>query len=280
MYNALDMLDELLRPGSVLALVYLSGTAVTPLWLYCFANAVVWQARTTSRRRMASAALIGLHLVLALALVASGRLADAAFTGLSLIAIRIAHTASSQALVRAASLREERDRLERRLRDAHLQESRDRLARELHDGLGAEVTALLLRLRREARHGTRADAAALTGRVQDVLDELRGVVWSLRNEQGTLAELGKLIDASCRRMVEAISYRRHTPPDQAQRRIGSSAALDALEAARALVIAAVSQADVTSIDLTLSAQAQLEIQIRHDGSSQLARASILLDDSA
>jgi signal transduction histidine kinase len=282
-YRVLSMLDELCQVSAVLALIYLSGSASTPLWIFGFAKAFVWHARTKARLRTALVVAIGAYGALAAALLAAGRIADAAFTGLALFAVTIGHTASARAVVRAAEIKAERDLLEREARDASIQHGRDRIAREIHDGVGADVTALLLRLRREARRRTHPNAAALAERAQGILDELRGVVWSLRNEQGTLAELGKLIDATCRRVAGEITYVRSTPAGESQRTIGPGAALEALETARALIADAVAEPGVTRVELTLSALDALTVAVRHDGTNAplaVAAVSIALDERA
>lgn len=264
-YRALATLDELTQLSAVLALVYLHGSAATPLWLFAFARAFAWQARAPVHMRTARLALYVTHGALALALLAAGRFADAAFTGLALLASSLAHVTSVRTVVRTAHLRAERDRLACTLRDTSLQKSRERIAREIHDGVGADVTALVLRLRREARHGGSPGAGALAERAQGILDELRGVVWSLRNEQGTLAELGKLIDATCRRLVGTGTYVRETPAEDGRVAIGPRAALEALEGARTLVEAAVACPGASHVALTLSAKDALVIAVAHDG---------------
>ena len=283
-YRALSTLDELCQVSAVLSLIYLSGSASTPLWIFGFAKAFVWYARTKARLRTALVVAIGAYGALAVALLAAGRIADAAFTGLALCAATIGHTTSARAVVRAAEITAERDLLERETRDASIQRGRDRIAREIHDGVGADVTALLLRLRRETRRRTHPNAAALAERAQGILDELRGVVWSLRNEQGTLAELGKLIDATCRRLAGDITYVRSTPAAEGQRTIGPGAALEALEGARALITEAVAAPGVTRVELTLSALEALTIAVRHDGANasplEAAAVSIALDERA
>lgn len=282
-YRVLAPLDELCQLGAVLALIHLCGTASTPLWLFGLAKAFVWHARTRRRMLAGLAVLVGAYAALAVALVLVGRVADAAFAGLALFASTIAHTSSARAVVRGAAMKAERDLLERGLRDASIQQSRDRIAREIHDGVGADLTALLLRLRREARRGARPNAAALAEAAQGILDELRGVVWSLRNEQGTLGELAKLIDVTCRRLAGPVTYVRSMPVEESRRAIGPGAALEALEAARTLVSSAVTRPGVTRIELTLSALDALTIAVRHDGASAPIEApavSIALDGAA
>jgi hypothetical protein len=282
-YRVLSILDELCQVSAVLWLIYRSGSASTPLWLFGFAKAFVWHARTKTRLRTALVVAVGAYGALAVALLAAGRIADAAFTCLAAFAATIGHTTSARAVVRAAEIKAERDLLERETRDASVQQSRDRMAREIHDGVGADVTALLLRLRREARRRTHPNAAALAERAQGILDELRSVVWSLRNEQGTLAELGKLIDATCRRVAGDITYIRSTPAAESRRTIGPRAALEALESARALITEAVAQPGVTRVELRLSALAALTIAVCHDGANtslEAATVSIALDERA
>lgn len=260
-YAAAAALVDLGSLSVVFALVLVGGTAATGLWLFAFAHAFVWHPRSAERLRAALGALVVAHAGLAVAFLVRGHPADATFTLLVLCACLLSHTSSARAVRRVAELRAESAALEARLVDANLQERRERFARDLHDGLGAELTALLLRLRREAREGSDPRAAELAAATQEILDELRGVVWSLRNEQGTLAELGKLVDASCRRLVGPLAYARTTPAAAARRAVGAGAAVAILSAARGAVAELARAPGVTAVALRLFVDDDLVLHV-------------------
>jgi hypothetical protein len=101
----------------------------------------------------------------------------------------------------------------------------------MHDGFGADAMALLLRLRRTAEETGSEEHAVLRDRAQQVLDEVRTVVWSLRSNQGTVGELGKLVGVMCRRESQDAAY--IAPgPDVASCTVDPVSALQAVRKAR------------------------------------------------
>lgn len=232
--RALAVLDELGRYGAPLAIIYASGSVSSPLWVVTMAKGIAFPASTPERARRDLRLLCVSHGCMLLALLASRRIADGAFTVLVIFGVIALQTMTARTLATRFRMNAERNVLERRLHHANLSDDRDRIARELHDGVGADVTALLLRLRARAKDGTNPRAAAFSERAQAILDDLRAVVWSLRREQGTLGELGKLIDATCRPLREAPGYERVTEQAQSRAPIAPEVALTTLALVREL----------------------------------------------
>jgi hypothetical protein len=281
-YRALAALDELGRHGVILSLIYFSGSALSPLWVIGLARAFSWTALAQTHLRLTVTLLVVSHGALVAAFLSTGRLADAALTVLVVLASFVVCMMTARSSAQGFQARAERDLLEREVQAALLLRDRDRIARELHDGVGSDVMTLVLRLRRAADEGTTPDAAALMESAERILDDLRRVVWSLRNEQGTLAELGKMIDLTCRgrgggRRGPAILFQRTTPPEFQRTRIGPLAALEALDVIREQVRDAELHEGVTkmSVVLTLRDASTLEITIDRDGAAP-GRASTFI----
>lgn len=274
------ILDELWQIGAFGLVVWSSGTASTPLWALGLMRSFAWTSRTPSAVRFSRAAMIIAHLVLAVAFLWRGKPADASLVGLMLLAFVAIHTMTARTRSRTDALVRERDALAHELQEAAMNRDRDRIARELHDGLGADVTALVLRLRREASAGANPHAAVLAKRAEHVLDELRMVVWSLRSERGTVAELGKLIDAIGRRLCTSARYESIKPSaDDALRAIGPEVSVAALDAARRLVGRAAQRPGVQRVGVSLSVDphaAQLSLRVDGDG-AQVESVTIPLE---
>ncbi len=258
------VIDELARYAAPLSLIYFSGSASSMLWVVTLGKSFAFPPRTPQRARIDFMLSLVAHAGLLVAFIATGRIADGAFTGLVVLTVFPLYGAAETTLARQFHMRAERNLIEHELRESTLARDRDRIARELHDGVSADVNALLMRLRELGESGADPKAVALAERAQVVLDELRGVSWSLRNEQGTLAELGKLIDATCRRARGGLSYTRTPNREQGLEHIDAHAALTALSAARELVRAAATT-DARSIKLALHATNALELRLECDG---------------
>ncbi len=95
--------------------------------------------------------------------------------------------------VKLARATAERDILMRRMAAMQLDAERTRIARDLHDGVGADLTALVLTLRsiREDMGGepVTAEIDAVVERASRGMEDLRGVVWALRTDDGSWQEL-------------------------------------------------------------------------------------------
>lgn len=262
-------LDALVRQSAFIGLVWCSGSAASVVWVAAMADAFEWRPKSTRRRAVALAVLVTPFVVLATAFALAGKTGDAWLTVLVLLASTIGHLMSARMAASNAQVRAERDAIELRLREALLRQDRERLARELHDGIGADIMALVFRLRREARATSSAQTARLAERAQGLLDELRGVVWSLRNEQGTLAELGKLIDATCRSVGRDVRYARTTPLASSQTPIGPRAARTALTTAREYAKAAASRPNIAHCRVELTVTDALELRVEDDGGGRV-----------
>lgn len=86
--------------------------------------------------------------------------------------------------------------LERKERDLAVLRDRERIARDLHDGLGAVLTGLLYRVQ---EHGSQPepDRDSIAHRLRESIEELRNVVWVLREESQSLDDLVVWLQTRC-----------------------------------------------------------------------------------
>ncbi|MBX7097731.1 MAG: hypothetical protein K1X89_08465 [Myxococcaceae bacterium] len=194
-------LDRLLRVLALLGCMVLSGAAALPFLFIDIGLGFMWRPR--SRRWWYRTLVLNLvaHGLALAGCLATGRTGDAIVVVLALVGNFVAQTMTAGPTWSATRSRVERDLLEQTLLASEVAQVRERMARELHDGVGAEITALFLQLRGHAERVPQA--ATLAASAQLALEELRTVVLMLSGERGTLGELAKLLDATCRRLCGA-----------------------------------------------------------------------------
>ena len=206
LYIVAAFTDELCAYAALLALIYCGGSASSPLWLVVLARSFSWLPVSRDRSRRTIFILIMVHAGLAIAFCMASQPADAFITGLMLGGAMLGHLITAPAHLHALTVRAERDRLDLDLRVATREREHDRLARELHDGLGADAMALLLRLRRAAEQQESPAALQLAAQAQRIVADLRSIIVTLRNGQGTFGELARLVDGRCRPLCGAAAF--------------------------------------------------------------------------
>lgn len=241
-YRMLSAADGFTQYAVVLTLVQLSGTAFSILWAIIMARSFEWTPAPPRRVPLTVVQIITTHVVCTAVFLLRGHVADAAFTGLVLMACQAAQSIVSRAGASSLELRADHVLLQQQLEQTVVNDERDRVARELHDGIGADVTAILMELRRIAERtaepGTdQARVRVLATRAQGILDGLRRMVWSLRNEQGTLGEVAKLLEVKCRNAFPNVTLERAIPMAQASQAVNSGMALSILRVADELLTA-------------------------------------------
>ena len=223
--------------------------------------------RSAAHVRRTNLFFVGAHLSLIAAFALTHRMADAYIILLVLLTSLSGRQLTDAQTERRVRVRAERTDYAKQLHDASLEQSRDRIARELHDGTGSDIMGLVLKLRRVARETDHPHAAALADRAQSILDGLRGVVWSLRHEQGTLAELAKLIDVSGKSARAGLPYQRTMSDADAQLRVASACALTALTVSRELLglAAACDGARALHLQLSCTPEQSLALRVQAEG---------------
>jgi hypothetical protein len=102
-------LDAVGRYVAALALIYLSGSAASPLWIALVINAFVWTAKPPRRAKLELVLPIATALVLALAFLFERRAGDAALAVLGLLVSTAVHAMTARRAARSARVRAERD---------------------------------------------------------------------------------------------------------------------------------------------------------------------------
>lgn len=260
--RAASMLDEMGRSAGLMAMLSLSGSAALIFYIASLVRGFAWHPVPVREVWRGVAASFISHAGVAVVCLQMGHAENAALVMLAFSAFAIGRAMTGYSLARSVRARVERDVLERELLRLEVSTVRDRIARELHDGIGADVMALLLQLRRSAQN--ESNAALLAGQAQEVLDDLRTVVWSLRSG-GTLSEMGKLVDATCRRLCPK-AYKRTTSPELALRPVGGETSLSVLHIARALVGAAAGRGGLTRVNVELGIEGDsISLVVEADG---------------
>lgn len=186
-FRALDAIDDAAQQLVLLTLIYASRAVASPLWLLVLFVSRLQVPRTQQILRRQLVLLFVGHTGLAVAFAASGHRAAATATIVMMTIGALNSLVARHLLAQSLLVRAERDTVKERLATELAEHDRDRVARDLHDGVGADVVALLLRLRH------RAEATALTARAQRTLEALRNAVRILRRGRVSLAALAQVI---------------------------------------------------------------------------------------
>ena len=159
---------------------------------------------------------------------------------------------------REAEIRERYEQLQAMQKAHDLAEERQRIMRDMHDGIGGQLTGLLLELRAD-----RLSAQAMARGIESSLNDLRLVVDSLDQEHGSLAPALASLRARLERQTQAagVTLAWRGEPDDAMvfapaevlqiSRIVQEAVTNALRHAEAknIVIAVISRGDTLTISV-------------------------------
>lgn len=258
-------LDQLSRSAGLMMAMVLSGPATGIFLLVSLLRGFVRRAQSAAQRRRTVATQAIAHLSVGGAALLLGRPTGAMLVLLAFLAFLIAFTMTARSHETAVRARVERDLLEHILHGVELGSVRSRMAREIHDGVGADLMALVLQLRRLGKDDPAG--SELSREAQHILEDLRSVVWSLRGEEGTLGELGKLLEAKCARLCAGVSFERVPIGEGAQRALRSETALALLRVAPAMVEVALHRGSVKHVRLSLTAGEVLELRVEAEGGS-------------
>lgn len=199
--------EQVVIPLCGALLIYFSGGVGSVFWIW-LAGAVFMGSQLPlgpSVRRAAT--WVGISYgALGAAFALTGRVGDglvALFVGLSGAYVWLMLARAELRKLRAQA---EAELLRERLERVLVEEERNRIARDLHDGLGAELTALLLQARvletQVSDPGHRERLSSMMARAGRSLDELRAVVWSLRPASRSWEELVLHLSGKCRDLCQ------------------------------------------------------------------------------
>lgn len=182
-YLPIDALETVYHVAAYGFLIVSSGRALSVPWFFLSMNAQL--APLHPWRWVHRGAYMAMPLIVALIFERRGQRDDALLSivlGIgALIILRVTTDATF-----------ERVRSRLRISELERQLERSRIAMELHDGIGADLTAVVLRARAAAQ-GTsgieRETLDALVARARATLAELRSVVWAMRAPSVSTAAL-------------------------------------------------------------------------------------------
>jgi signal transduction histidine kinase len=161
------------------AMIYFAPDVITPYWMF-FIMLVVTGAPIYPLTRLPLYATLSTVALVSLAYVWDGAYGDgfaALFLGVTVIYLGWRAVGEQD---RFLSAQADKHVLEERLRRRELDVERERISRELHDGVGSELTALLWNVRELVDEA--ADPAALESTTRRITEELRTVIWDLRDD--------------------------------------------------------------------------------------------------
>jgi signal transduction histidine kinase len=169
-----------------LALVYLTQAPSSPAWVLTIVTGFSFTPRSELAHRRLKRVLIAGVVCLALLCLWDGHTTTAIWMLVVLHSVVIVLTVVHDSVMQGLRVRAERDLLRAERDRALLERDRDRFVRDLHDATGADLTALVLSLRRATRALPAEAGSDLSSRAQRVLDSLRHVVRDLRRRNALL----------------------------------------------------------------------------------------------
>ncbi len=263
---------EVGRQAALMGVLAASGRAAeSPLWLVSLWRSFSWAPRPRAQQRGVLVVWALSHLWLALVLLHRGDGGGVVMAVLVAIACVTTATMTSDSLERDLTVRAERQVLEARLSETSVVQERNRIAREVHDGVGADVMALILRLRRAAE--AHPEVTPLLDRAQGIMTGLRNVVWSLRNERGTLGELCKLLDARCGVLCRGVHYQRPDAGPHALVTVSAEKALALLTLAHVVTLRAL-ELEASAVAFVVAADEGLGLTVRVESVNESLEAGL------
>lgn len=255
LYRIIDACDQLMTPCALLAAIYASPRASVPLWLVMCVRSFGYLPSRPYKERAERVGLVVSHGMLITAFISSGEVSHAVAAVALLLVQLIDLDVSAKLALQELQLAVERDALQRQLEAQTVRSDKDRIARELHDGLGADLVAMLMSLRAEP------ELANLATRVETTLTELRGVVWALRDNRGTLGELDKLLCVRVRATTPQLSVSSTCALGDRLALVEASSALPTINALPALAAQLAQVAPLSHLTIGLGAVPRLAVTL-------------------
>ena len=181
-YHVLSALDGFAQFAALTTLIYLSGSAASPLWAASVISGLRWTQSLFKGPSVGMAQLLLSHLPLMIAFTVAGQWVDAVFALSAMLTTATVQAATRASVTNTIRFTAERLRSEQAIVVETMRQEKNRLARELHDGVAGDITALVFQLRRAAVRDEDEKAAELELKTQQILNDLRSVVLGLRAE--------------------------------------------------------------------------------------------------
>jgi signal transduction histidine kinase len=280
MYQVLNGVESAWGVLGSLVLIYASGPLGTFFWSV-FIGICVQTGSFGHNRWFNGALFVGGPLALAVALIVfRDDWVAAQITGLAALVSLAAWATTLKSTARLAEVLAAKRLLEIQEADRALLRDRERIARDLHDGLGAVLTGLLYRVReqvsREQRAGSESatsdqeaasglDEEGVEGRIRECIDELRGVVWVLREDDRSFGELCAWLQTRCADLCSGeIELTFHAP--DCDRQLDTTLRMHLVRMVLEAVRNAVRHGAPRHIEVSLQVADEIKIVVKDDGS--------------
>lgn len=259
-YVAVDAFETVFHVASYGFLIVCSGRALSIPWFFLSMNAQLSPLHPW--RWVFRSAYAAMPLIVAFLFERDGKRDDALLSlVLGVGVLMILRVTTDAALERVRS----------RLRIAELERQleRSRIAMELHDGIGADLTAVVLKARAAAEraNGDEREALdALVGRARATLAELRTVVWAVRDPSVSMSALLGQIRTRAAELVPSpvfCSFEAVVPEDRV---LPGHLSVLVLRVVQEAVNNAARHANASAVDVRLRhAEDSLIVEIADDG---------------
>ncbi len=204
LYLVAALTETLCACIGLMTLIFRSGRGDCPLWLFYLVT-VTFNGSLTDRGPALGWVVCLPPAAVAGAFAASGDLRSAALSVVAGLFCLVSFVLQSRAASERGRLVREREEALRELAELRVTRERERIARDLHDGIGADLAAIAWRAARLSHAGDASaqDLSAVSGRATRSIDDLRGIVWSLREPSRPWPELCAFIESRVRDLVGA-----------------------------------------------------------------------------
>lgn len=263
LYRVVAVTEACLLQVGAASVITSSGRPASPLWLITIAFASL-QAGITEARLLLGALVVVPPIGAAVVFASRGDLAGALVCLLVDALALMVFVATSRAHLR-------REEAMAQLVRWRLEEDRRRIARDLHDGTAADLAAVVwkaesLLQRLPSDPARRAELEQLAARASEGIDDLRAIVWSLRQEDRTWAGLVACVRQRC---TEATSGRLavvvEAVDEDSPRPVPGSACIDVLRFVQEAVRNVIRHAAASRVHVRLAWPSVIEVSVEDDG---------------
>jgi signal transduction histidine kinase len=267
-FERFDRAESVLVQAAVLYLVLASGRGDSLFWLFWIVHALLMGATGGKLVRFNFGVVATMSSLAVVCFAVGHRDFGGAAVAFVIAAIGLYVFWLGATIARKlATADAERARLARELADTRVHQERQRIARDIHDGLGTDLAALDWRLRSlRGAPGLEAEVDGLVERLGHGARELNAIVWALRTESRSWAELVTYLRARSGELCgDAIACEVIDSGDDVPARPGEHA-IDFLRAVLELVYNAARHASPTHVRVSVSAPAgDLAAIVEDDG---------------
>lgn len=178
-YRIAAVLDGFAQYAALLALIHASGNVASPLWALLLVKSYAWTPQLRGALTWGVVQIVSTHFVFGLLYALAGSEAAGLFVWSAALGMSSAQITTGRATSEMLRLRADVIILGRHVEAEQMSHETERVARELHDGVSADITALILHLRRAARIHEDDAMSILADRAEGLLAKTREVIRTL-----------------------------------------------------------------------------------------------------